>query len=185
MRLAQVQGQIEKEGWLLVGVLAQLQRTGSLGQRPWVQFLVPLLFFLSLCRFKGLQTVTPQIISIGPRTWWAPSVRLPTMWWSSDSFEFQTHTAIITYQQKLSSVKVLMHAFRIFFKHSRHQSLPFLLWFFLINCTHHSVRQFFASKISCTNQPQPHYFIVLARRQKNRLVHIKTIGKHFPYIQHI
>ena len=34
-------------------------------------------FFLSLCRFKGLRTVTAQIISIGLRTWVSPVYRAP------------------------------------------------------------------------------------------------------------
>ena len=34
-------------------------------------------FFLSLCRFKGLRTVTAQIISIGLRTWVSPIYRAP------------------------------------------------------------------------------------------------------------
>ena len=32
---------------------------------------------LSLCRFKGLRTVTAQIISIGPRTWVSPIYQAP------------------------------------------------------------------------------------------------------------
>ena len=35
------------------------------------------LFFLFLCRFKGLQTVTAQIISIGLRTWMSPVYQAP------------------------------------------------------------------------------------------------------------
>ena len=35
------------------------------------------LFFLSLCCFKGLRTVTAQIISIGLRTWVSPVYRAP------------------------------------------------------------------------------------------------------------
>ena len=34
-------------------------------------------FFLSLCHFKGLRTVTAQIISIGLRTWVSPVYRAP------------------------------------------------------------------------------------------------------------
>ena len=34
-------------------------------------------FFLSLCRFKGLRTVTAQIISIGLRTWVSPVYQAP------------------------------------------------------------------------------------------------------------
>ena len=34
-------------------------------------------FFLSLCRFKGLRTVTAQIMYIGLRTWVSPVYRAP------------------------------------------------------------------------------------------------------------
>ena len=52
----------EKEGWLLVGVVAQWQSTDNLTMRPWVQFAATPLIFLSLLHFKGLQTVTARII---------------------------------------------------------------------------------------------------------------------------
>ena len=75
----------KKEGWLSVDVVAQWQSAGSLSQRPWVQLLaaaplfLPLItclqrpwfqlpvappFFRALFRFKGLQTVTTQIVSL-------------------------------------------------------------------------------------------------------------------------
>ena len=47
---------------LLVSVVAQWQSVGSLSLRPWVQLPAVPPFFLSLCRFKGLQTVMVQII---------------------------------------------------------------------------------------------------------------------------
>ena len=54
-------------------------------------------FFLSLCRFKGLQTVTAHIIfdlmiSIGLRTWGSPVHRAPCAVNPSNCFEFPTHT---------------------------------------------------------------------------------------------
>ena len=52
----------EKEGWLLVGVVAQWQSTGNLNLRPWVQFAVTPLIVLPLLHFTGLQTVTARII---------------------------------------------------------------------------------------------------------------------------
>ena len=39
---------------------------------PWARFPVAPLFFLSLCRFKGLRTVTAQIIYISLQTWVSP-----------------------------------------------------------------------------------------------------------------
>ena len=42
--------------------VAQWQSTGGLSQRPWVQTPVAPPFFLSLCRFKGLRTVTAPIV---------------------------------------------------------------------------------------------------------------------------
>ena len=70
-----------------------LSSTGGLNQRPWVQFPAAPLFFLSLCRFKGLWTVTAQIISIGLRTWVSPIYQAPYAVMSSDSFEIRnTHS---------------------------------------------------------------------------------------------
>ena len=52
------------------------------------------LFFLSLCRFKGLRTVTAQIISIGLRTWVSPVYRAPYAVMKLRFFRnHKTHTA--------------------------------------------------------------------------------------------
>ena len=47
---------------LSVGVVAQWQSTGCSSQRPWVWSPAVPPFFLSLCRFKGLRTVTVPIV---------------------------------------------------------------------------------------------------------------------------
>ena len=52
---------------------------------------------ISLCRFKGLRTVTAQIISIGLRTWVSPVYRAPYAVMKLRFFRNQKHTAIITY----------------------------------------------------------------------------------------
>ena len=52
----------EREGWLSVGVVAQWQSAGGLSQRSWVQSPAAPPFFLSLCCFKGLWTVTAPIV---------------------------------------------------------------------------------------------------------------------------
>ena len=49
--------------WLPLGVVAQWQSTGGSSQRPWVRFPAAPLFLSSPCRFKGLRTVTAQIVS--------------------------------------------------------------------------------------------------------------------------
>ena len=49
-------------------------------------------FFLSLCRFKGLRTVTAQIISIGLRTWVSPVYRAPYAVIRSRFFRNHKHT---------------------------------------------------------------------------------------------
>ena len=64
-----------------------LSSTGGLSQRPCFWFPAAPLFFLSLCRFKGLWTVTAQIISIGLRTWVSPIYQAPYAVMSSDSFK--------------------------------------------------------------------------------------------------
>ena len=46
-----------------VGVIAQWQSAGSLGQRPWVHLPAAPPFIRALCRFKGLWTVMAQIVS--------------------------------------------------------------------------------------------------------------------------
>ena len=46
----------------LVGVVAQWQSDVGLSQSPWVQLPAAPSLFLSLCRFKGLWTVTTQIV---------------------------------------------------------------------------------------------------------------------------
>ena len=65
-------------------------------------------FFLSLCHFKGLQTVTAHIIfdlmiSIGLRTWGSPVHRAPCAVISLRLFRIpNTHKAILTYQARLN-----------------------------------------------------------------------------------
>ena len=51
----------KREGWLSVGVVAQWQSADDSSQRPWVWSPAVPPFFLSLCRFKGLRTVTAPI----------------------------------------------------------------------------------------------------------------------------
>ena len=51
-----------KERWLSVDVMAHWQSAGSLSQRPWVWLPAAPPFFLSPYCFKGLQTVTAQIV---------------------------------------------------------------------------------------------------------------------------
>ena len=46
-----------------VGVVAQWQSAGGLGQRPWVRLPVAPPFFWALCCFKGLWIVMAQIMS--------------------------------------------------------------------------------------------------------------------------
>ena len=50
-----------REGWLSVGVVAQWQSAGGSSQRPWVRSPAAPPFFLSLCHFKGLRTVTARL----------------------------------------------------------------------------------------------------------------------------
>ena len=75
-----------------MGVVAQWQSTGGLSQRPSVRFPAAPLFFLSLCCFKGLRTVTTQIISIGLRTYVSPIYQAPYAVMKLKFFRNQKHT---------------------------------------------------------------------------------------------
>ena len=74
----------KKGGCLSVGVIAQWQSAGSLGQRPWVHLPAAPLFIRALCRFKGLWTVMAQIVSF-TRCYWSsdhrgvPSIKVPSI----------------------------------------------------------------------------------------------------------
>ena len=58
------------------------------------EFPVVLLFFLSLCHFKGLRTVTAQIISISLQTWVSPIYQAPYA--VMKIIFFQNHLALHT-----------------------------------------------------------------------------------------
>ena len=51
-----------------------------------------IIFFLSLCRFKGLRTVTAQIISIGLQTWVSPIYQAPYAVMKLRFFQNHKHT---------------------------------------------------------------------------------------------
>ena len=91
LRMKEEKGEKE-ETRLSVGVVAQWQSTGGLSQRPSVRFPAAPLFFLSLCCFKGLRTVTTQIISIGLRTYVSPIYQAPYAVMKLKFFRNQKHT---------------------------------------------------------------------------------------------
>ena len=69
-----------REGWLSLGVVAQWQSAGDSNQRPWVRSPAAPPFFLSLCRFKGLRTVTaPICLSLDDDYWSSDCGRIPSI----------------------------------------------------------------------------------------------------------
>ena len=61
-------------------------------------------FFLSLCRFKGLRTVTAQIISMSLRTWVSPVYRAPNAVIKSSRFFCNNNQACICFYQTTNSM---------------------------------------------------------------------------------